>query len=302
MTYAVAGVTGKTGRVVADTLLDAGKPVRVIVRDREKAAPFAARGAEVAVADLGDAAALTRALEGTRAAYLLVPTEYGPAPGYVRRTKQIIDSIVAAVADAKPGHTVVLSSIGANMTSGTGPIQYLHGLEQALRRRASTPVTALRAGYFLENFGQAVPGLVEGVMHTFLPAGLALPTTATADVGRHAAALVLEAPPRAFRTIEVARDDVTPGDVAAAFGALLGRPIAVATAPLAALVPAMTSMGIHEELAEHYLEMTRALVERTFVPDDTSERIESTTPVGTVLAQLLPREALSTPRSSRTGA
>ncbi|MBC8074301.1 MAG: NmrA family NAD(P)-binding protein [Deltaproteobacteria bacterium] len=287
MTFAVAGVTGNTGRVVAETLLAAGQPVRVIVRDREKAASFVARGAEVAVADLSDRDALTNALVGTRAAYLLVPTEYGPAPGYVRRTRAFIEAIVAAVVDARPGHTVVLSSIGANMHSGTGPIKYLHELEEALRTRASTPVTALRAAYFIENFAQALPMLGEGVLQTFLPAGLEVPMASTADIGRQAAALMLEAPPRAFATVEIARDAVTPNDIARAFASLLGRAITVRAAPLEALVPAMTSMGIHEELAEHYREMTQALITQSFEPDASARRVASTTPIETVLTGLL---------------
>lgn len=37
--YAVAGVTGNTGSVVADELLRRGKEVRVIVRNAEKGEP-----------------------------------------------------------------------------------------------------------------------------------------------------------------------------------------------------------------------------------------------------------------------
>jgi len=34
--YAIAGVTGHTGKVIADTLLSQGRKVRVIVRSEEK--------------------------------------------------------------------------------------------------------------------------------------------------------------------------------------------------------------------------------------------------------------------------
>ena len=71
--YAIAGVSGNTGSVVANTLLAAGKPVRVIVRDAAKGEPWKAKGAEVAVASLDDRAALAAALKGTQGAYLLIP-------------------------------------------------------------------------------------------------------------------------------------------------------------------------------------------------------------------------------------
>ena len=51
--YVVAGANGNTGRVTAQRLLDAGKKVRLIVRDPKKVESFAARGAEVVVGSRG---------------------------------------------------------------------------------------------------------------------------------------------------------------------------------------------------------------------------------------------------------
>ena len=77
MAYVVAGVSGHTGRVVAETLLAKGSKVRVVVRDAAKGEPWAKKGAEVAIADLGDEAALAKALAGATGAYLLVPPIMG---------------------------------------------------------------------------------------------------------------------------------------------------------------------------------------------------------------------------------
>ena len=83
MTFAIAGVSGKTGQIVAETLLARGQGVCVVVRDEAKGAAWRARGAEVAVADLGDSAALASALRGAEGAYLLVPPSF--APGFRAR-------------------------------------------------------------------------------------------------------------------------------------------------------------------------------------------------------------------------
>ena len=72
----ISGVTGNTGSVVAQTLIDQGQPVRVIVRSEEKGAPWKAKGAEVAVAEIMDAVAMTKALEGASGAYF--PVAAGP--------------------------------------------------------------------------------------------------------------------------------------------------------------------------------------------------------------------------------
>src|ERR1043165_7598852 len=73
--YAIAGVSGHTGSVAAETLLAQGKPVRVIVRDAAKGAAWSQKGAEVAVASLEDTAALTRALTGVAGAFVLLPPQ-----------------------------------------------------------------------------------------------------------------------------------------------------------------------------------------------------------------------------------
>ena len=44
--YAITGITGKVGGELARTLLDAGQPVRAVVRDARKGEAWAARGCE----------------------------------------------------------------------------------------------------------------------------------------------------------------------------------------------------------------------------------------------------------------
>ncbi|MCH7499402.1 MAG: NmrA family NAD(P)-binding protein, partial [Nitrospinae bacterium] len=68
MMYAVAGVTGHTGSLVARALLDRGESVRAIVRNREHIYKWRDRGAEVMVADLNDVPALAMALDQVKGA------------------------------------------------------------------------------------------------------------------------------------------------------------------------------------------------------------------------------------------
>src|ERR1700733_6783717 len=94
--YVVAGVTGNTGKVIAETLLAQEKPVRALVRDEAKGAAWKKRGAEVVVAELDDAAALGRALAGATGAYLLLPAQYGSTDARVdgaTRTRAIVRAI-----------------------------------------------------------------------------------------------------------------------------------------------------------------------------------------------------------------
>lgn len=256
--FAVAGVTGHTGRVVAETLLSRGKPVRVLVREEAKGAPWRGKGAEVRVASLDDSSALARALEGARGAYLLVPPRYDveDAIGTMTRTAR---SIAAGVKSSGIPHVVALSSLGASRSAGTGPIQALHRFEEALGDAAPNR-TFLRAAYFIENMG-AVMGEVQRahVFPTFLTPGKEVAMVATVDIGRVAASLLLD-PAEGTRIVDLlGPTDHTPESIAAILSRVMGSEIKMLPVPLEQVVPIFTSLGISKGGAELFHQLFQAI-------------------------------------------
>jgi NAD(P)H dehydrogenase (quinone) len=71
--YAVTGITGRVGGTIAHTLLGAGQNVRAVVRDEANGKPWADKGCEVAVADVGDSGALTAAFADANGVFLMMP-------------------------------------------------------------------------------------------------------------------------------------------------------------------------------------------------------------------------------------
>ena len=228
--YAVTGITGKVGGALATTLLAAGLPVRAVVRDATKGAAWAARGCEVALAEMTDATALTAAFAGAEAVFILPPSEFDPKPGY-GQARETIDALVAALLTARPGKVLCLSTIGADAAQDNLLTQRTL-LEQALSA-LPIPVTFLRPGWFMENALWDVPSARdEGVLRSFLaPLDKLFPMVATTDIGTLAARLIrqdwsgqrvveLEGPRR-----------VSPNDLAAAFAKALGRPVRAEIVP-----------------------------------------------------------------------
>ncbi len=245
--YVVAGITGNTGSVVANTLLEHKVPVRVIARNAAKAEAWKARGAEVVIAELGDQAALTEALRGARGAYFLVPPRQA-SEHPIEENRAVIAAMVGAVAAAQLPHVVLLSSVGAQHAEGTGPIRSAHDAEQALA--PVTALTAVRASYFMENWFASLGMLAQGILPTFLPADLSLPMVATADIGRTAALQLLEGP-SGHSVIELSGPrPYSSNEVAAVLSELTGKTITAQTAPLDAVVPTFTSFGISRPVAE----------------------------------------------------
>ncbi|WP_347506978.1 NmrA family NAD(P)-binding protein [Pseudomonas anguilliseptica] len=156
--YAVFGVSGRTGAATADALLRSGQPVRVVVRDSAKAQAWAERGAEVAVADLTDLAAMTQALSQVQGAYVVSPQHYSREDLF-ERAELIAEITARAAIAADVPRLVALSSVGADRESGTGWIRMNRMFEQRLTD-AGVSTVFLRAAYFMENWmpmvGQAM--------------------------------------------------------------------------------------------------------------------------------------------------
>ena len=78
--YAITGITGKVGGVLARSLLAEGLPVRAVLRDEAKAAEWRTQGCDIAVAEMDDAASLISAFQGAAGVFILPPPEFDPKP------------------------------------------------------------------------------------------------------------------------------------------------------------------------------------------------------------------------------
>jgi uncharacterized protein YbjT (DUF2867 family) len=158
-TIAVMGASGNIGGRISDQLLAAGHKVRAIGRSAEKLAALKGRGAEVLLGDAADVAFLTQAFSGADGAFTLQPPN-PTATDYLARQNAEGEAIARAAADSGLPHLIALSSVGADVPAGTGPIAGLHRQEERLKRLTTTNVLALRPGFFFENFLHVV-GLIK---------------------------------------------------------------------------------------------------------------------------------------------
>jgi uncharacterized protein YbjT (DUF2867 family) len=259
--FVVLGASGHTGHVVASNLLARGQKVRVVGRSADRLKSLAAKGAEISVADANDAPALTKALKGADAAYVLIPPEL-TGSNYRAFQDRVSDAIAASVENAGVKNVVSLSSIGADKSSGTGPVVGLYNLEQKLSQIDGANVLHLRAGYFMENtLPQVAVIRMMGSMAGPVRPDLKLPMIATRDIGDAAADALVRQEFRGKQTKELlGQRDIDYVEVASIIGKAIGKPsLGYVQAPDDQLRAAMVQMGMSANFVGLILEMAGAL-------------------------------------------
>jgi uncharacterized protein YbjT (DUF2867 family) len=258
--YAITGATGNTGSVVAERLLEAGQKVRVLGRDPNRLKKFTEKGAESFIADATNAGALTNAFAGASAVYTMIPPNIG-APDVRSYMESVSGALCSAILKNGIKYAVVLTSVGADKSYGTGPVTGLHNLEKKLEGTPGLNALFLRAGYFMENLlPQAGVIRSMGIMTGPVRGDLPLPMIATRDIGAFAAEalLRLDFVGKGVHELEGARD-VTYAEVAKIVGAAIGKPdLAYTLVPAAQLKPVLMQMGMSSNMADLLLEMAAA--------------------------------------------
>jgi uncharacterized protein YbjT (DUF2867 family) len=266
-------------------------PVRAVVRDTAKHADWERRGAETAMADFGDRTALAEALRGSDGAFVLLPTI--PTAGDVEH-RRLADSIASAVHDSGVPAVVLLSSIGADMAEGNGPIRWLHHLETRLAE-TGVLLSAIRSCHFQEK-AETVLGaaLGAGVYPVFgETADVPTPMIATRDIGEFVAETLL-APPPAGEVIDLEGPEYTERELADRLAVLLGRRLEVVTIPRQGWIDSMLGAGLPAPLAHELAELYDAEQQGLLQPRG-DRRHAGTTQIDETLRRIVTAATSGTP-------
>lgn len=277
--YVITGSTGNTGKRIAHALLAAGKPVKVIGRSAEKLAELTAAGAVAAIGDVHDRHFLTEAFRGATAVYLMIPPNFAVTdwPAFMR---EISDNYLAALRESGVKKAVLLSSLGAHLTTGAGPVSGLARFEVALRDVPSLDVLSLRPGFFMENF-YALVGMIQhmGIIGYSLSPDLRMPIIHTRDIAEVAAKRLLALDFSGHSHVFIGGPaDLTMPEVAAILGQGIGKPgLNYVQFSQADAKAGMMQNGLPETIADGYNELFDALNSGNYM-DGYARTPEVTTP------------------------
>jgi len=273
--YVILGASGNTGSIITNSLLSAGKKVRVVGRDSGRLQRFVDKGAEAFTADLSDAPAVTKVFSGAHAAYLMLP----PAKSLEEQERDS-DAIAKAVKESRLRYAVHLSSYGAQVAKGAGPVSGLHSSEQKLNAIDGLNVLHLRAAYFMENNLAAI-GMIHGmgIFGNALLPDLKIPMAATRDVGDYAAQRLLHLDFSGKQTRELLGErDLSMAEATAVIARGIGKPdLRYQQFSYEQMQQALEQMGMPPKKAAVYIEMFKAINEGVLAAQEPRSR-ENTTP------------------------
>ncbi|HET7183517.1 MAG TPA: NmrA family NAD(P)-binding protein [Terriglobales bacterium] len=257
MKIAVTTPTGQIGSKLANILLDRKSEVTLIARHPEKVKNLASRGAKVIAGEHSDPAVVEQAVRGADALFWLTPSEitsHDPL-GTARRMAEAGASVIRKYPDL---HVVQLSSAGAFLPSGTGPIVGLHETEEKFRA-AGKNIVSLRPNEFMENVFLSLPTIIgQDSIYTSIPGSVKAPFIATRDIAEIAAEFLLQ-PIDGHHVVDiVGPQEISFDEWARIAGQAIGKKIRVVTVPGDELKAAMSQGGMSPEMAALLVEMEEA--------------------------------------------
>ncbi|MFG3529029.1 SDR family oxidoreductase [Streptomyces sp. NPDC047917] len=252
MSIVVTGATGELGRLVVEQLLTTvpANGIAAVVRDAEKAAPLAARGIELRVADYNRPESLKDVFRAGDRVLLISGSEVG------RRVPQHTAVIGAAKAAgvAQLAYTGILGGPEADFR-----LAEEHKATEQLILDSGLPHTFLRNGWYTENYtANLAPVLAHGAV--VANAGDGRVASATRADYAAAAAAVLTGEGHLGAAYELSGDVAwSLAEYAAEISRATGKEIAYRNVPAATHQEILVGAGVPEFFADILVDVDKAI-------------------------------------------
>jgi uncharacterized protein YbjT (DUF2867 family) len=260
MKYTITGSLGNISKPLAEKLIAAGHQVTIISSKEDRKKEIESLGGRAAIGSVEDVSFLTAAFQNADAVYTMVPPNFSPSD-WKKYLASIGRNYAQAIRNAEVKYVVNLSSIGAHMSDGCGPVSGLHDVENALNEIPNLNVRHLRPGFFYSNFFAQVGlaksmGFVGGNYGTSNKLILAH----TDDIADVAATELLELSFTGKSYRYIASDEKTTDEIAGALGKAV-RKLELKWVDLSDEQnhQGLVQAGLPDEIASNYTEMGTAM-------------------------------------------
>lgn len=259
MKITILGSLGNIGKPLTQKLIASGNQVTVISSSSDRAEAIEALGAKAAIGSVSDAAFLKNTFTESDAVFALTPPNIGGS-NIIANTTDAGKAIAKAITEAGVKRVVMLSSIGADLPNGTGPITGLHNIEKIYETLENVSVTFLRAGFFYMNLYNDIPMIKgAGIIGSNYAAETKMPFVHPENIAT-AAAEELQKTTSGKNIRYIISDVRTPNEVAKVLGLAIDKPeLPWVEFTDEQALGGMKQAGLPDEIAGLYAEMGAGL-------------------------------------------
>jgi len=257
MNYVLTGGAGHITHSLAAQLLAAGHEVTVIGRNESNLQELLSQGAKAAIGSVEDVSFLINAFKGADAVYTMVPP-YFAATDWKAWIGGIGRNYAEAIAEAGVKYVVNLSSIGAHLPDGAGPISGLHRVEQALNKLEGVHILHLRPAFFHINLLANIPLIKQAniIGSNYGGDETKIVLVHPLDIADVAAAALLSKDFTGHSVRYIASDEKTTSQIAATLGKAIQKPeLPWVTFTDEQNKEGLLGAGLPQEIAENYTQM-----------------------------------------------
>jgi uncharacterized protein YbjT (DUF2867 family) len=150
-TYVITGSIGHISKPIVEALIKEGHNVRVVTSSNDRIKEIASLGATPFVGSVQDPAFIHQAFKGADVIYTMIPPIWQTS-NWRASQNEVARNYANAIRDNGIKTVVNLSSIGAHVGNGVGPVDGLYDFEQLLNNIQGLNVKHLRPSFFYYNF------------------------------------------------------------------------------------------------------------------------------------------------------
>jgi uncharacterized protein YbjT (DUF2867 family) len=242
----ITGASGTVGRELVKRMARPEERIRVMVRDRDRAASIAYPGVDIVSGDFADIQTLDDSMSGVNKAFLLTP----PGPDQLEYETNFLQ----AASRSNLRHIVKLSALGATPDS---PARLLraHAESEIRLRNSGIPYTILRPNQFMQNFLNFRDSIIHrGEFYAPMGEGR-ISIVDVRDVAAVAEAVLSEYGHEDKAYDITGPESLTYAEIASRFSMELGKPVAYVDVPPEKLGDAMLQNGLPQWMVEGVLEL-----------------------------------------------
>jgi uncharacterized protein YbjT (DUF2867 family) len=268
MKYVLTGSIGHITKPIAIHLIKAGHHVSIITSKQENAEEIEQLGATALVGSIEDSHFLERAFAGADAVYLMIPPKW-TVTDWLSYQKEVSNNFTIAIQANNIKKVLVLSSVGAHMIHGAGPVDGLAYLEKVLNELLDVQKVFLRPSYFYYNFLSMIPLIKNmGIMGSNVSADHKIALTHTNDIADAATDILLNNTFNGKQIVYIASDEKTFKEITTVLGNSIGKPdLAWVEFTDEQSLGGMLQSGLSETIANGYTEMGKALKSKAMEAD-----------------------------------